>query len=66
MSKLGLEIKQRIDLNNKIIQDSLTPNVWTLNNTVNELLKENNELQSICPHEYDEDGFCIYCYKEEK
>lgn len=65
MSRIGLEIKEKIDLNNKLIQEALTPNVWTLNNTVNKLLKENEELQSVCPHEYV-DGFCIYCYSSEE
>lgn len=64
MSKRGLEIKEKIDLNNHLIQQALTPNIFTLNNTVADLLKENEALQAECPHEY-EDGFCIYCYKEE-
>ena len=42
----------------------MSPNIWTLNNTIKELLIENEELQKICPHEY-KDGYCIYCYKEE-
>lgn len=65
MNKIGIEIKQKIDLNNKLIEEALTPNIWTLNNTVNKLLKENEELQFICPHEY-ENGFCIYCYQMEE
>ena len=64
MSKRGLEIKEKIDLNNKLIQQALTPNIFTLNNTVADLLKENEALQAECPHEYEK-GFCIYCYKEE-
>ena len=62
---LGMEIKERIDVNNKLIEKFLTPNTWTLNNSVAKLLKEISDLQSICPHEY-ENGFCIYCYKAEE
>lgn len=60
----GIDIKQRIDNNNKIIQEMMSPNIFTLNNTVSALLRENDELQKKCTHEY-EDGYCIYCYKEE-
>lgn len=61
MSKLGLEIKEKIDFNNKLIQEALTPNMFTLNTTVNDLLAENRKLQKKCPHEFDEEDFCIYC-----
>ena len=45
----GLEIKEKIDKNNKLIESLLTPNQFTLNNTVKDLLKENDELQSNVP-----------------
>lgn len=61
----NFEIKQRIDQNNKVIQELLTPSSFVLNNTISELLKENEELQKQCKHEF-EDGYCIYCYKEEE
>lgn len=64
MSKVGLEIKKKIDENNKLIESLISPNIFTLNNTVAELLKENEILSKHCPHKY-EDGYCIYCYKEE-
>ena len=60
-----LQIKEKIDTNNKILETLMTPNVFTLNNAVSELLKENAELQAICEHSY-EDGYCIYCYKMEE
>lgn len=60
----GIEVKQKIDLNNSLIEEAMSPNIWTLNNIIKDLLIENEELQKICPHEY-EDGYCIYCYKEE-
>lgn len=59
-----LEIKEKIDQNNKLIESLFTPNVFTLNNTVAALLKENEELQAKCQHNYV-DGFCEYCYKED-
>lgn len=61
----GLEIKNKIDANNKMIEDMMTPNIFTLNNIVNDLLRENDELSKRCPHEY-ESGYCIYCYKKEE
>lgn len=63
MSKEGIYIKQKIDVNNALIEKNLSVNIFTLNNTVSELLNDNRKLQEQCPHEFDEDGFCIYCYK---
>lgn len=60
----GSQIKAKIDYNNQLIEELLSPNKFTLNNTVAKLLKENEELQKQCEHSYV-DGFCIYCYKEE-
>lgn len=59
-----IEIKEAIDQNNRIIEALFRPNEFTLNNTVQKLLKENAELQERCHHEFD-GGYCIYCYKEE-
>lgn len=58
-------IKKKIDKNNEMIERLMSPNIFTLNNTVAELLKENAELQEQCDHEF-EDGYCHYCYKEEE
>ena len=60
----NLEIKYKIDANNKIIEDLLNPTAFTLNNTVKDLLKENDELQAQCTHSFV-DGYCEYCYMEE-
>lgn len=65
MSKKGLEIKEKIDQNNKIIEDCVKPNVYVLNNTINHLLIENQALQEQCEHEFSE-GYCIYCYKHKE
>ena len=54
----NLEIHERIERNNKIIEDCFSPNVFTLNNTVRDLLKENEELQKQCSHQFEE-GYCI-------
>ena len=61
---LGKDIKMQIDYNNQMIESLLSPNKFTLNNTVARLLKENDELQKQCEHNF-QDGYCIYCYKEE-
>lgn len=58
------EIHEKIEANNDIIQSIMTPNVYTLNNTVAALIKENRELQKQCTHEFI-DGYCHYCYLEE-
>lgn len=55
-----IEIRNKINENNKIIMNLFTPNQFILNNTVSKLLQENEKLQKLCHHEY-EDGFCIYC-----
>ena len=60
----NLEIKQRIDNNNKIIQDAFSPNRFVLNNVIKDLLKENEDLQKQCTHSFV-DGYCEYCYMEE-
>ena len=57
-----LEIKKTIDHNNSLIESFLNPNVFTLNNTVAQLISENRELQKKCNHVFDENGYCIYCY----
>lgn len=60
----GIEIKEQIDSNNKLIEELMRPNTFTLNNTISKLLKENADLQNQCQHDFEE-GFCVYCYKEE-
>ena len=45
------EIHEKIEANNDIIQSIMSPNVYTLNNTVAALIKENRELQKQCTHE---------------
>lgn len=60
----NLEIKEAIDANNKIIKKLLDPSQFTLNNTIKELLMENDVLQAQCTHNFV-DGYCEYCYKEE-
>ena len=57
----NLEIKQKIDDNNRLIKSLLNPSEFTLNNAVSELLRENAELQKQCNHSFV-DGFCEYCY----
>ena len=61
----GNEIKEKNETNNKIIEGLLSPNQFTLNNTIRELLEENKKLQDQCKHVF-EGGYCIYCYKGEE
>ena len=61
----NLEIKQKIDENNSIIEQLVTPNKFTLNNTVAKLLEENKKLQTQCQQNFV-NGYSAYCYAEEK
>lgn len=61
----NLEIHELIEKNNRLIEELVSPNIFTLNNTVKELLKENEKLQAQCTHQF-EGGYCIFCYKEEE
>ena len=60
-----IEIRQKIDSNNKIIKQIMNPSSFVLNNSISDLLEENRKLQKECPHQF-EDGFCIYCDIEEE
>ena len=59
----GEEIRAKIIENNKIIEQSLS-HTFVLNKAAQMALEENKHLRNLCPHEYDELGFCIYCDKE--
>lgn len=61
----GKEIKEKIDLNNKAIEQFFGAETFVLDCSIAELLKENDVLSAKCPHEF-KNGHCIYCYKEEK
>lgn len=61
----NIEIKERIDSNNKLIEDLMKPNMFVLNNTIRQLLQENADLQKKCSHEF-EGGYCLYCYIDEE
>ena len=58
----NIEIKNKIDFLNRQIEECLSPNIFTLNNTVLSLQKEIDSLQRSCDHVY-QDGYCLYCYK---
>ena len=56
-----LEIRKKIDENNELMGKLLNPSQFVLNNCIAEILAENRELQKNCHHEFDEDGFCVWC-----
>lgn len=59
----GLEIKkQLIGLERKLM--SLDKSEFVISKETAEILKRQQELRFMCPHEYKE-GYCIYCYKKE-
>lgn len=61
----GIEIKEQIDENNRIIEDVMILNKFTLNKTIATLWQENFKLQQQCEHDFEE-GSCIYCYKSKE
>lgn len=54
----GLEIRKRIDANNRKIQKAL--NKFTLTDEINQLMQENADLRAQCPHEFA-GTFCRFC-----
>ena len=58
------EIKKQIAFNNAKIKELLDPSIFILQPEVQALMEENEYLQSICIHEY-ENGVCIICGKVE-
>lgn len=60
----GEQIKLEIEKKNRQIREMIMPSFFSLNNGVQVLMNEIKDLQSQCPHNY-EDGFCVYCNKIE-
>lgn len=59
------EIKIEIDKLNAEIEECFVSNIFILNSKIAPYQEEIMELQSICPHVYDDEGKCIYCYHQE-
>lgn len=62
----GTEIRERIIKLNEVINDNLTPAFFTLNENIKKAQEEINRLREVCPHEYDDLGYCIYCDERKK
>ena len=58
------EIQNKIIFNNAKIKELLDPSVFILQPEVQILMEENEELQSICNHEFV-NGVCTICGKVE-
>ena len=56
----GEEIRDKINFNNQKIQSLLDPSVFIFQPEVQKYMEDNEYLQSICPHKYENDK-CIYC-----
>ena len=54
----NFEIKEKIDANNRKIEELINPSQFVLNNTVKELLAENDALQAQCQHEFVARSLC--------
>jgi hypothetical protein len=59
------EIFEKIKQNDLLIEQLTDVTHFVLNEKVAKLIKENQYLQSICKHEF-EDGKCKYCNYVEK
>lgn len=61
----GNEIREQIDKNNEKIKSKLDN--FVLTNEIKKILALNEELRNSCPHEFNDDGICIYCdgFKED-
>lgn len=57
----GEAIRDKINFNNSQIETLLDPSVFVLQPEVLQYMEDNEYLRSICSHEYDENGVCIYC-----
>ena len=62
----GNEVRQKIIELNEIISNKLTPAFFTLNDEVKKAQEQIEQLRKVCPHEYDELGYCIYCDERKK
>jgi len=62
----GNEIRAKIIELNETINNKLTPSFFTLNEEVKKAQEQIEQLRRICPHEYDELGYCIYCDERKK
>lgn len=60
----GPEIQAKIMANLAIIEEEAKSGLFILSKRAKAAVEENKHLRNICPHEYNESGFCIYCDKE--
>ena len=62
------EIKEKIDGLYEEIDTALHQGIFVLNPRIAEIHNEIEKLEEICPHEFDEEGHCKFCYftKEEQ
>ncbi len=58
------EIKEKVNFNNKKIQELLDPTTFILQPEVQKYIEDNEYLKTICPHEFV-NGKCIICEKAE-
>lgn len=57
----GIEIKQKIDENEALLTEFFSSDTFILDGAVTDLMEENDALRAICPHEFDNNGVCLYC-----
>lgn len=62
----GVKIRKKIISLNTLIEKSIDPTSFVLNEKVQKARAEIEYLRRICQHEYDDLGYCIYCDKRKK
>ena len=62
----GKSVKKRVDTYVRVINECLQASTFTLNKRAAEAQREILKLQKICPHQYNDDGKCIYCGKDKE
>lgn len=55
----GNEIREKINSNNLLIHEKI--NKFIFDKEITNLIEENNKLRKLCNHQFNTDGFCIYC-----
>ena len=60
----GSEVRTRIVELNEEMSKNISPAVFVLNKKTQKIQEEIRYLREVCPHEYDELGYCIYCDKK--
>lgn len=60
------EINEKVNNLYEEVEKAIGQGIFILNPRIQEIYNEIEELEGICPHEYNESGQCIYCYHDKQ